>query len=371
MTVNFPDPQALREHVILLAGLSVILALITLYNIKHNSTEYGERFVPLFGMSYLFVFSLLMTPLMNFIFLRSDLQRNLTYIGSVMFRVFLISAVYYPLLLIAHRFLRKRYHPSLTAVLWQLPSVIYVPNLILNSNLKTSGIQFAISRNLFNAFFAVWLCGFVFCMGKKIIEHNALKRRIQNDCMEADEHMMEIYRKEIRYLRHQSEPPVYISSAVRTPLSIRGILFGTDNIILPVKDYSDDELQLIFRHELIHIQRQDIGAKFMMAVIQSFLWFVPGIRKTSRAASEDIELSCDQAVILDLDEEQKQNYADLILHTAGDEKGFTSCLSASGESLKYRLLNLYQIRNRYGTVLIAVCLFLILVISVLFTVTIV
>ena len=52
----------------------------------------------------------------------------------------------------------------------------------------------------------------------------------------------------------------------------------------------------------------------------------------SRAAVKRAE-----TVLLDADSSVKRQYAGLLLKTAGDERGFTTCLSASAGALRYRL----------------------------------
>lgn len=56
-----------------------------------------------------------------------------------------------------------------------------------------------------------------------------------------------------------------------------------------------------------------------------------------KKSAEDLELSCDETVLLDTGEDTRKRYARLILNTAGDHRGFTTCLSASAEALRYRL----------------------------------
>ena len=53
--------------------------------------------------------------------------------------------------------------------------------------------------------------------------------------------------------------------------------------------------------------------------------------------AEDIELSCDEAVLSQEPEEKRRKYAELLLTTPGDERGFTTCLSVKAKSLRYRL----------------------------------
>lgn len=55
------------------------------------------------------------------------------------------------------------------------------------------------------------------------------------------------------------------------------------------------------------------------------------------AVDFDLELSCDEAVLRGADSERRKKYAQLLLSIAGDSRGFSTCLSASAKTLRYRL----------------------------------
>lgn len=71
-------------------------------------------------------------------------------------------------------------------------------------------------------------------------------------------------------------------------------------------------------------------------------WFNPLVWLAMSRSAEDLELSCDEAVLFGAPKDERRRYADLLLSTAGDARGFTTCLSATGRSLRYRLKNVMQ-----------------------------
>ncbi len=123
---------------------------------------------------------------------------------------------------------------------------------------------------------------------------------------------------------------------IQTPLSV-GLFQRSVRVVLPEREYTPEDLTLIFRHELIHIGREDSWNKFFLVFCLAMCWFNPLMWIAIKKSSEDLELSCDETVLLDSDDDVKRRYADLILKTAGDEQGFTTCLSASANALRYRL----------------------------------
>lgn len=135
---------------------------------------------------------------------------------------------------------------------------------------------------------------------------------------------------------YRLDRPLLVSPAVATPLSI-GLFPSTLRVVLPQRDYTQKELDLILRHELIHIGRGDSTAKFFLTFCTALCWFNPLMWTAMRQGAEDLELSCDQEVLAKSDEEERQEYARLLLRTAGEQAGFTTCLSASASSLRRRL----------------------------------
>ena len=78
----------------------------------------------------------------------------------------------------------------------------------------------------------------------------------------------------------------------------------------------------------------------------------------SKKSAEDLELSCDETVLLEADQDTRNRYARLLLDKAGDARGFTTCLSASASSLRYRLKRIVRPRRTMtGGVLLGLVFF--------------
>ena len=132
-------------------------------------------------------------------------------------------------------------------------------------------------------------------------------------------------------------------------------------VVLPPIDYSNDDLILIFRHELIHICRQDATNKFFLVFSKAMCWFNPLMWVASERCSEDIELSCDETLLLDSGNDDRIKYANLLLNSSQDGRGFTTCLSASASSIRYRLKNIVSPKEKsVGVILITFISFLLL-----------
>lgn len=142
---------------------------------------------------------------------------------------------------------------------------------------------------------------------------------------------------------------------LNTPLAVEagGIrLIRAYILYLPDVDYTREELDLIFRHELCHIRRDDIGTKKFLGCCRALGWFCPFVWMSARRAGEDLELSCDESVLRMAGDAERRQYAELLLRTAGDERGYTTNLSVGAKSLRYRLRQVIHPTRRLGGALL-------------------
>lgn len=104
---------------------------------------------------------------------------------------------------------------------------------------------------------------------------------------------------------------------------------------------------------LIHILRRDCLSKFCFAVCTALCWFNPLMWLAMSRSAQDMELSCDEVVLSDATPATRRTYAGLLLDTAGDPRGFTTCLSASASALRYRLKRIVKPARRLAGGLLA------------------
>lgn len=141
---------------------------------------------------------------------------------------------------------------------------------------------------------------------------------------------------------------LYDSPDIQTPISIASRAWQTVGglVFLPRRQYTPEQLSLILRHELVHIERKDINLKIFYTIYSAIFWFNPLMWKMARRSAGELELSCDETVLQAADQKTRREYADLLLSTAGEERGFSSCLSASGSSMRHRLKHVLHPQER-------------------------
>lgn len=267
-------------------------------------------------------------------------------VGEAVFRgvsVLLQAGLYYTLLLVLHPLLRGVISGKGRAVLWVLPNVLY---LVGNVDLKPRWV-IPVNREWLISAVVVWFSGAALVLLWKIDEHIRFREDILQDAYDAPVKTQALLRQEERKLGISREYILLISPAVKTPLSV-GIFDRSIRILLPEKDYSDEELSLIFRHELIHIRRQDSATKFFLAVCTALSWFNPFVWLAVRRSGEDFESGCDELVLVDADERTRRLYAAMLLDSAAETRGFTTCLSADAVALRERLKNVVTPRRRFA-----------------------
>ncbi|MCL1997176.1 MAG: M56 family metallopeptidase [Turicibacter sp.] len=111
-------------------------------------------------------------------------------------------------------------------------------------------------------------------------------------------------------------------------------------VLLPDKYFDLDELDLIFRHELIHYKRWDLFVKLLSVVAVSLHWFNPAVYLMSGQMQTDCETSCDELVLQEVGEQNKQFYAEIIIDMTGKKAlstVFSTCFYSSRRNIERRL----------------------------------
>lgn len=288
----------------------------------------------------------------------------------ICFSIFLHISIYYLVLIPLMPLLRKRISSRACAMLWLIPNYLYltVQNAI---GLPKPLVVVHLSGKLFWILLVIWLGGALFVLIRAVWQHLVFRRTILRGAIPVtDPDILSLWQEQLTYARIKK--PKYklcVSKNVTTPLSI-GFFNRSIRVVLPDRTYTTEALTLILRHEIVHICRCDSTNKFFIVLCCAMCWFNPLIWLAMRRSADDIELSCDETVLLEADDDTRDQYASLILNTAGDERGFTTCLSASAASLRYRLKHIVTPKIRSsGALVIAIVFFILFMTSGFMTIS--
>lgn len=326
-------------------------------NTPLEEDESRPRYVPFFSNTLLPVF---IVVLLAAALIRTDAALTAELMLSVCFGIFLHICLYYLLLLLAMPLLHQYISARACATLWLLPNYLYLTH---NSSMQLDRPAWIIpiSKTVLWIAFGIWLAGCLSVLIWKWISHLRLRRKILKPAVPVtDSNILELWQQEQQAAGCKKSYQLVVSPSVTTPLSI-GFFARAIRVILPERTYTPGELRLIFRHELVHVGRGDSGTKFFFAFCIAMCWFNPLMWLAMRRSADDLELSCDETVLLSADDAVRRQYAQLLLRTAGDERGFTTSLSASAQALRYRLKNVVKPRKRFSGALTVGLVFFLLI----------
>ena len=135
-------------------------------------------------------------------------------------------------------------------------------------------------------------------------------------------------------------------------------------IILPDIKFNNNELLVIFIHEISHYRFKHHFIKLIMELICAVFWWNPLFKKLSSELSYIMELQSDKAVCLNLDHNQKKEYLQAMAKVALNIKNrnvIPPCLCSileenSGENLlqRFKMIaeNSYQTRKKLDIIVI-------------------
>ncbi len=274
------------------------------------------------------------------------------------FGLFTHISLYYALLLAVLPVLRRHFSARSCGELWVLPTMLYMveysfaalPKPLLVLDVPGKWVRLA---------GLVWVLGAAAVFLYRVLGHLVFRRWLLHGAKPVtEEEILAVFQAERESAGLKKNYKLVRTPRAKTPLSI-GLFRATTRVVLPEREYTPEELRLIFRHELVHISREDAGTKFFLLFCTAVCWFHPLMWIAMGKSAEDLELSCDETVLLGADAETRRAYGTLILNTAGDSRGFTTCLSASARALRYRLKSILTARRvRNGGLLVGGMLFL-------------
>ena len=139
-------------------------------------------------------------------------------------------------------------------------------------------------------------------------------------------------------------------SLLHYPMSQSPMLLGFRDIliVLPELDYTEEELQLIFKHELTHYKHRDVLINLLSMLVKSLHWFNPIVRLACRETQEVGEMYCDYDVLNNCDTSYRTFYGETILTMINRSKktpiALTTCFHSDKFNLKRRIIGIMDSR---------------------------
>lgn len=207
----------------------------------------------------------------------------------------------------------------------------------------------------------LWAAGAVLCVLFQTGKYLYFRKTLLSDSTPAsnEKPIAERVKKELFI---DKEIPVLRSGKIGSPM-----LLGFKNpvIFLPAQDFTEAELLMIFRHELMHFKRGDVYKKLFFGAVAAVQWFNPFAWLLMRECSGSLEALCDREVTKNMDNSCKRDYCYLLLKTGKNAGKATAAGSyfSTKEMLKLRIDSVFDSgkKKRGGTLVVSsiVCLSLI------------
>lgn len=157
----------------------------------------------------------------------------------------------------------------------------------------------------------IWLVGMCVYLTAVIVSYIIYNSRKRKRAVTVTENaVLSEAEKELGIKRHIK---LRMMSDIQSPMLV-GVLFPT--IYIPCREISDENMRMVFLHELTHYKRKDLLIKWLSIFVNSVHWFNPLVYLLCGSISEACEVSCDMAVTKNMSDTEQKIYMKTILDLA-------------------------------------------------------
>ncbi len=225
-----------------------------------------------------------------------------------------------------------------------LPSYELLKPLLPGPPVAAQPVSAAAHNELYCALTLAWLAGFGFFVVRWVKGAASLARAVRTSRRIVSSRETEILKRVRSWLGLKQDVDILVSAHV-TEAGLWGIWRPT--VLLPegaASRLSDEELEAVILHELIHVRRRDNLAVVLQKAIFALLWFCPLVWLVDRKLFEERERACDEEVVRL--RQSPETYISGILKVARAcvEQRLVGTSSIGGSSLKSRMVHLLSTR---------------------------
>lgn len=248
-----------------------------------------------------------------------------------------------------------QYAMLITAVVMLLvpiQKILEIPKLVRvtvpqNVSIGTvNAVQTAAPVRAENIIMAIWLTVAVILAARivfKYIKSSLTLRQITDECYQSN--ILDTYFKVCDKLSVHRIIMLRTSKQLNSPL-----IFGLFRpvIIIPDKDFSESELEMILKHELTHYKHGDLWISLAASLAVCAHWFNPAVYFMGKSITDVREMFCDETVLKGLNSADKKAYGRLILSVIEKELNsrlaYTTSMAAAGDSIQKRLRKIVEFK---------------------------
>ena len=167
-----------------------------------------------------------------------------------------------------------------------------------------------LQRNYMRLVIVVWLLGVLVRTAVAVVRVLRFDRTVlRKSTLVTDPAILQPVKEIREELGIRRKVPVYCHPAVQVPALV---ILGGPRILMGSRDFSQEELSWIIRHELVHLKRKHILFKRLGVLAQTLYWFNPLIHSFVQFFSDYCEMDCDREVLKGRTQVQRHRYAKLL-----------------------------------------------------------
>ena len=212
--------------------------------------------------------------------------------------------------------------------------------LLLSQPVVAQPVSAAVHIELYCTLTLTWLTGFVFFVVRWAKGALSLAWSVKISYGIVSSREREILKRVRSWLLLKQDVDILVSANV-TEAGLWGIWKPT--VLLPEEAacrLSDEKLEAVMLHELLHVERRDNLAVILQRAIMALLWFYPLAWLIDRKLSEERERACDEEVLRLRQSPEAYLSGILKVVRACVEQRLVGTSSIGGSSLKRRMVHL-------------------------------
>ena len=209
----------------------------------------------------------------------------------------------------------------------------------------------------------IWATGAVIVCGWNIAMYIRFTTRSHPWNREViDEDVIELFEELKAEMRIPKRVKLYENRLIRSPMMVG---YFRPRVLLPAEALLPGEYEFVLRHELTHCKRGDIWYKFIMMLAASVHWFNPLVGRMCHYAENDMEITCDAAVVKAMAGDRRQEYCATILNIMRRGQNSPLLLSTSfyggAKILKKRFSAVLEPRAHRGIALFIIAVLVVII----------
>jgi len=157
----------------------------------------------------------------------------------------------------------------------------------------------------------LWIAGAAAVIAYHTLRHLRFLRMVNRWSEEiTNQHMLAMLQSLKDEMGINKQVKLQVCSCITSPMLIG---FFRPVVLLPSTIMTSDGLPFILRHELVHLQRNDLWYKGLVLLATAVHWFNPVVYLMAKAIAVQCEISCDERVLQGASFQQRKQYGEIII----------------------------------------------------------